>query len=333
MVADYSTLAATADGTDLFVDGGKVQEIVVPDYCGSPPVPPPAGDGEIVVPSGAMLTQDFVPLGDTNLDRFFPFYLDATLVQGQRYRIVLHQTPAPEYGLVGPPNDSPSRQAFRIRCREDSGPYNDFLAFHDLEASGGSPYSGGNYTHLFGTDDPRCVRGAILDFTVQTGPSNAWLWGTAHLNFVEQATIGPSQTDLQYYNAAKAEYDACIAAGGLQGSASDYPPLPEATPVVSSLKMLTNAEGLRARILTSLRMREGDCIYNALAGFDGNSLLGISNPLIYLTLLRAHLSALPFVVDVLDMDVQLNDVARVASVSFTVETSLGESIPVTFETV
>ena len=100
----------------------------------------------------------------------------------------------------------------------------------------------------------------------------------------------------------------------------------------TTLVLETNAVAIADKLRQAIRLRLGSSVYDLEAGFPWDRLLGVTNPIHYNTRIRNFLNRQPFITGVENLTVNLDMPTRTARIAFTVNTTLGESVPVVFDT-
>lgn len=97
--------------------------------------------------------------------------------------------------------------------------------------------------------------------------------------------------------------------------------------------LLTNREALADKLRQALRLRKDSCVYDLEAGFAWDRLHDSTNPVLYNTLVRNFLNSFNFVSKITRLDILFDTPSRNATIDFEIETTLGEPVAVTFDTV
>ena len=232
---DVSIWTLIPETTDLDARGGASIVLVTeaeaepepepepePDvYCGVEPVEPAEvlvyGEFATEAEGGRFITRD--------TDGDYRWTVDAAFDFNVEYDIVLHRTPSLGDSLLDD-ESSIFYSILRILSSQDTG--GSSFTFHDLERAGGqyddSPYNqsvrwdeeNSRYKFLIGhpDDEIELVEGTVLRVLKWTTEGFSY---TLDLLDVVQPTYQQSQAEVASYQAAKAEYDQCIADGGIPG--------------------------------------------------------------------------------------------------------------------
>jgi len=100
-----------------------------------------------------------------------------------------------------------------------------------------------------------------------------------------------------------------------------------------SFVLATESQGVAEKVKQHLKLQLGSSLYDLRAGFPWDLLLGSTNPVAYNTRIKNFLRDQPFIQSVDRVSVNLDTLTRNASVRFSITTTLGQPVDVSFETI
>lgn len=279
---------------DLFLGGSVIGD------CGNPPVDPGSlGAGATTLPLFASRHQTFagrvvMPLEYTDNSAGQTFVDAGYTGVGGTHEIVVRLD-----GVNGSNLNMGYSPAYFFPAGQGTGSYSyPIFATYDVTT--------GSQILMYG-NDPRFVDGQYLK-----GMLGGSSFRIDDFNF--QYNLGTTQADIDAYLAAKINYDNCMDGG-------------------TAFELVTNATGIAEKIKQSLLLQQGSCLYDLQAGFAWDKLHGTSNPITYDTRIRKFINNNPFIKNIESLSIQFNNVKRIVNIDVVVLTTLGISIPITFNTV